>query len=550
MSARRPWRRSLALRTVAGVVGLVAVVLALMGTTTALVTARTLEAQLDDAVHQAMSRSSDVLIGRAPGAPRDDPPAQEGAAPEGTGQERPEQLDPLSAPGQPVGVLAWVLEDEQTVSARYLAEDGTVRELSGEDLEALRGSGVLESAVAPQEQTEAPVREAQLSIGSYRVAAARAPDETVPPLTGAAPIDPAAEGGGAGGGQTVVTGLPRTQVQRTEATVVTTVALGSTVALLVIAAVGLWWVRRSLRPLRRISRAAAEVAALPLDEARVPVGDHLVRGELAREGSEVGDVGRALNTLLLSVDEAMGKRDASEAQLRRFVADASHELRTPLASVRGYADMLRLGEQLSPSGQQALQRLLAQSLRMSALVEDLLLLARLDAQQDHPRAEEPEAVDLGEIVAEALMDARAAGPGHAWALEVPEHPVPVRAAGAQLQQAVANLLSNARKHTPDGSRVRVRLSTRPSGGPSDPPATAVLVVEDDGPGIPSALLPAVFDRFARGDDARGADPEGSSGLGLAIVRTVVEAAGGRAAIASPLPDGAPGTRAEIRLPLA
>lgn len=548
MSSGIRWRRSLALRTVIGVVVLVAMVLAAMGTTTALVAQRTLGDQLDDSVRQAMSRSGNFLgdgdggpgaaAPSAPsesasaepsGAPSDDPSAVP-TAPAGG----PEKRDPLSAPGQPAGVLALVREDGRTTSARYLGEDGQVRELSEDDVSALEDSGALEAVVDPPEQSQAQIRPVELSIGTYRVGASRASAEQ--------PAPGQASSGTSAQERIVITGLPSAQVERTTTTIVTTVLVGSAAALAVIAAAGLWWVRRSLEPLRRISRSASDVAALPLAQARVPVAEHLVRDDLAQEGSEVGEVGRALNTLLLSVDDAMTRRDASEAQLRRFVADASHELRTPLASVRGYADMLRLREDLTPDGRRILDRLLAQSQRMSGLVEDLLLLARLDAGAAPGKKVSAGPVDLGEILAEALMDAQAAGPEHVWELEIPDDPVEVRVPASQLQQTVGNLLSNARKHTPAGTRVVAALR-RVDG-------SAVLRIQDDGPGIPPHLQRTVFDRFARGDDARTAGEEGSSGLGLAIVRTVAESVGGSARLDSPPVGWQRGTRVEIELPLA
>ena len=572
MSPRLRWRRSLALRTVVGVVVLVALVLAAMGTTTALIAQRTLSAQLDDSVRQAMSRSWNFLGDQGGPVDASAQPAEPSDAAEPSGAAEPAedsdptstadpaadgQRDPLAAPGQPAGVLALVQEDRRTTSARYLGEDGEIRELSAEDVAAIEDSGVLDEAADPQREADAPVRAVELSIGTYRMGSSEAPaspqdgGEAAPadqaqasqapaPSAPAEDADPV-RSDGQDQDRIVVTGLPSAQIERTTATIVTTVLLASLAALAVIAAAGLWWVRRSLEPLRRISRSASDVARLPLAQARVPVADHLVRGDLAQEGSEVGEVGRALNTLLLSVDDAMTRRDASEAQLRRFVADASHELRTPLASVRGYADMLRLREELSPDGRRILDRLLAQAQRMNGLVEDLLLLARLDADAGTTQPTSGDPVDLGEIAAEAVMDAQAAGPDHAWELDLPDDPVPVRVPAAQLQQSIANLLSNARKHTPAGTRVTTSLRVCD--------ARAVLAVADDGPGVPEHLQPTAFDRFARGDDARTAGAEGSSGLGLAIVRTIAESVGGSARLESPPPGHSHGTVVEIELPL-
>jgi two-component system OmpR family sensor kinase len=262
--------------------------------------------------------------------------------------------------------------------------------------------------------------------------------------------------------------------------------------------------------------------------------------------SEVGQVGLALNTMLDNVDDALAARQESETKVRQFVADASHELRNPLASIRGYAELTRRGrDELPPDTGFALSRIQSESERMSKLIDDLLLLARLDAGRD-PNFE---AVDVAELLVNAVSDAQAAGQDHEWSVTAPEEPVLVRADLGQLHQVLANLLSNARKHTPAGSAITARLRVSataygidngdtknhapkiPAGGAgtsvSGHSRLAVLTVTDDGPGIPADVIPTIFERFTRADTARSHSAEASTGLGLSIVAAVIAAHGGR-----------------------
>ena len=237
--------------------------------------------------------------------------------------------------------------------------------------------------------------------------------------------------------------------------------------------------------------------------------------------TEVGQVGAALNHLLENVAAALTARQRSETRVRQFVADASHELRTPLASIRGYAELTRRSAEPVPSDvAHALGRVESEAIRMTGLVDDLLLLARLDSGR--PVQHGP--VDLSRLVVDATSDARAAGNDHRWDLDVPAEPVVVDGDAERLHQVVANLLANARTHTPAGTSVAVHLTGKPLGG-------AALTVVDDGPGIPADLLPDVFERFARADQSRSR-AAGSTGLGLAIVAAVVEAHGGRVSVES------------------
>jgi two-component system OmpR family sensor kinase len=236
-------------------------------------------------------------------------------------------------------------------------------------------------------------------------------------------------------------------------------------------------------------------------------------------GTEIGRVGTALNRLLGKVETALAARHESEQKLRRFVADASHELRTPLASIRGYAELGQRTGRLPADTARSLERIESESVRMSTLVEEMLLLARLDAGRD--RRDDP--VALGALLVEAVADAHVAGPDHVWHLELPPDDVEVRGDADQLRQAVGNLLANARLHTPAGTTVTAALEAAEHG--------AVLTITDDGPGIDPALRPSLFERFTRGDDSRSR-VAGSTGLGLAIVAAIVAAHGGEVDVES------------------
>jgi two-component system, OmpR family, sensor kinase len=291
--------------------------------------------------------------------------------------------------------------------------------------------------------------------------------------------------------------------------------LGVTVA--VVAAVLI--VRAALRPLERVTATAARVAEIRLDRGDVALAVR-VPDEDADPATEVGAVGSALNRMLEHVASALESRQASENKVRTFVADASHELRTPLASIRGYSELTRRGDHRLPDDVvHAMSRIESESVRMTSLVEDLLLLARLDEGNTLESAE----VDLGRLLVDAVSDAQAAGPEHRWAVDVPEVEVPISGDAGRLHQVVANLLSNARSHTPAGTSVTAALRTADG--------EAVIEVRDTGPGIDESLLPSIFERFVRGDGSRSR-ARGSTGLGLAIVSAVVEAHHGRAEVRS------------------
>jgi two-component system OmpR family sensor kinase len=279
----------------------------------------------------------------------------------------------------------------------------------------------------------------------------------------------------------------------------------------------------SLRPLRRIALTADAIVAGDLS-ARVPP---------APRRSEVGRVASALNRMLGEIEAAFAQRDETEARLRRFLSDASHELRTPLTSIKGYAELFRRGAQDRPQDlAKAMGAIEQEAERMSALVEDLLLLARLD--ETRPLERHPVALD--EIVEAAVESALVVDPGHPVRVDAPERPVVVEGDAARLRQVVDNLLANVRRHTPAGTPATVTLRT------SD--GSIVLSVADTGPGVPKADQGRIFDRFVRLDAARSR-ASGGSGLGLAVVRSIVVAHGGSVRYRDAKPTG---SVFEVRLP--
>jgi two-component system OmpR family sensor kinase len=334
-------------------------------------------------------------------------------------------------------------------------------------------------------------------------------------------------------GRIYIVGLSLDDVAGTTTSLIVIFALVTLAALIVAGVAGTLVVRVALRPLGRVAATATRVAELPLDKGEVALAERVAEQDTDPR-TEVGKVGTALNRMLGHIESALVSRQRSEDKVRQFVADASHELRTPLASIRGYSELTRRGgHELPEDVVRAIGRIESESVRMTSLVEDLLLLARLDAGRELVLGE----VDLVPLVADAVGDAHAASPDHEWSLDAPEDPVIVVGDGGRLHQIVANLLANARVHTPAGTAVHTTLATE--GG------AAVLTVADDGPGIPADLQPVVFERFARGDGSRSR-ATGSTGLGLSIVAAVVEAHHGTVEVES-----APGrTRFTVRLPVS
>ncbi|WP_412539290.1 HAMP domain-containing sensor histidine kinase [Longispora sp. K20-0274] len=467
MSSSRPTRAwSLRARLLAGLVALLAVACLVVGVTTTLALRGFLVNQLDQQLVAAGHRS-------AAGAGRPLPPDPSRPTP-------PAGLEFLLGPGQPVGTVGARVVDGRVTVAGVLESDGTVTVIPADQ----------RAPFATVAADDRPHPADLAALGGYRLIAE--PTRT---------------------GETVVTGLPLSGV---DATVWRLVAIESAVAVAVLVAAalaGTGVVRLALRPLRRVAATAGRVAELPLDRGEVALSERVPDTD---PRTEVGQVGAALNRMLDHVGTALAARQASETRVRHFVADASHELRTPLAAIRGYAELTRRGRDQVPEDiAYALSRVESESARMTALVDDLLLLARLDAGRDLGTGD----VDLSRLAVDAVNDARIAAPGHRWVLDLPAESITVTGDGARLQQVLANLLSNARTHTPPGTLVTTTLT-------SDPPT---LSVTDDGPGIPEGL--EVFERFARGDSSRSR-AAGSTGLGLAIVTAVVAAHHGTVEVTS------------------
>jgi len=298
---------------------------------------------------------------------------------------------------------------------------------------------------------------------------------------------------------------------------VTLAVLGAIVGL------GLWVVRLGLRPLRAIERTAGAIAS----------GDLSQRVERAESRTEVGRLGLALNAMLGQIETAFNARAESEAKLRRFVADASHELRTPLAAVRAYAELFRRGAAKRPDDlKRSMEGIEREAERMGLLVDDLLLLARLDEGRPLLRDQ----VHLDDVAREAVETARALAPDRPLSLDV--EPVVITGDHDRLRQIVDNLLANVREHTPAGTAASVSVHAVDR--------HAVLEVADEGPGMPAEDSTRVFERFFRADPSR-TRTSGGAGLGLAIVAAVAEAHGGRVTATSATGDG---SRFRVELPLS
>ncbi|WP_024285815.1 cell wall metabolism sensor histidine kinase WalK [Cellulomonas sp. KRMCY2] len=512
---RGPQHRTLRRRLVAVLLGLLIGVAGAMGVVSSLALRGSLVAQLDDRLFASSERAAAAERGFGP-VP-DDHTDDLAAAPDGP----PPALD---APGQGTGTVTLSVQGD-AVRSGYIDDNGAFQALTDEQESLLE-------AVSP---SDVPRTVHLAELGEYRVLATTTAD-----------------------GGLLVTGLSTADATATVQDYLVVEALVAAAGIVIAALAGTALVRRELEPLERVAATATRVSELPLDRGevsltRVPEAD-------TDPGTEVGQVGAALNRMLGHIEAALTARHESETQVRQFVADASHELRTPLASIRGYAELVRrLPAGLPDDALRAMERVESEAERMTSLVEDLLLLARLDAGRTLDRVE----VDLTALAIDAVADAHVAGPDHVWRLDLPPdgdptdgpHPTdgadgedadldetgaaPCVVAGDEhrLRQVLANLLSNARAHTPPGTTVVT--SVRCDG------ETVTVQVQDDGPGIPDTLRGRLFQRFTRGEEGRSRGA-GSTGLGLAIVDAVVAAHGGRIEV-----DGQAGaTTFTVTLPVA
>jgi two-component system OmpR family sensor kinase len=332
-------------------------------------------------------------------------------------------------------------------------------------------------------------------------------------------------------GDTVVVAVPLSEVSASlERLVLIEVITG--IALLALVGTGSWFIlRRGLHPLEQMATSARSITADTLAAGTVRSDALATRVEPADDRSEVGQLGLAINTMLAEIEDAFLERDATERRLRQFLSDASHELRTPLTSIQGFAELFHMGaEEDRVQLEVIFRRIEEESSRMKTLVEELLLLARLD----ETRPPERTPVDLAVLAADACSDAVATEPDRPVSLDAPE-PVVVLGDSDHLRQAIANLVTNALSHTPEGSPVEV--AARLADG------SAEVMVRDHGAGLDAEGMDHAFDRFWQADRARSGS---STGLGLSIVSAIAEAHHGTVT-ATNAPGG--GAVFTIRLPL-
>jgi two-component system OmpR family sensor kinase len=496
--------RTLRTRLVVASVTLIAVVCAVIGTVTTLALKSHLYDQLDEKVKDVAMRA---VGGRMDG--KQQPPGSQTGNSNGTssGHSTPPAIGdnntPASAkaakvvkqpPTQPKTIAAYVKNGKiaSAAIAEQQTSNGVFNGMSAGSLNAAQKAAIASVAKdRHQHSVDIP------GLGEYRVMYITSDD----------------------GSDSYYVALPTSEVNNTINTLIL-VEVSVTAAGLVAAGIaGYVLVGVATRPLRKVAATATRVSELPLHTGEVTLNERVPESETDPH-TEVGQVGAALNRMLDHVHGALHARQQSEMRVRQFVADASHELRTPLASIRGYAELTRRGrEQTGPDTKHALGRIESEAGRMTLLVEDLLLLARLDAG----RPLQFDQTDLIPLVVDTISDSRAAGMDHNWRLDLPDEPALVSADAARIQQVLVNLLGNARKHTPPGTTITARVQRR---GP-----WMCVDVEDNGQGIPPDLLPHVFERFARGDSARSR-ATGSTGLGLAIVQAVATAHGGAVTVDS------------------
>ncbi|MFJ1748784.1 sensor histidine kinase [Streptomyces sp. NPDC088116] len=549
--AGRRW--SLRTRLVVSAVMLIAVVGTVIGAVTTIAFRSYLYDQLDTQVSDIAKRAG----GPPQGSIRD------GVGPGGSLPQGKDPLRIVTSGGTPLGTLGAAVSDDGSVGRGLISTRKTEDSVTDVEETPLTKAQTAALATVPRDTSPHTVRLPGDDNTDYRVT-------YISGING-----------------DFLVGVPLTEVQNNLNTLVIVEICVTLAGVIAAGIAGGALVGVALRPLSRVAHTATRVSELPLHTGEVAPLERVPAAE-ADSRTEIGQVGAALNRMLGHVGSALASRQESETRVRQFVADAGHELRTPLASIRGYAELTRRGrEETGPDTRHALGRIEAEAERMTGLVEDLLLLARLDAG----RPLSYESTDLSPLVVDAVSDAHAAGQSHHWRLELPEPDQPaavVHGDGSRLHQVLVNLLGNARTHTPPGTTVTARVRRSDGGArngwssngfssagslsagslsagsptvgslsagspyvgslsvgslPVDSPSV-VLEVQDDGPGIPPTLLPHVFERFARGDASRSR-AAGSTGLGLAIVQAVVTAHGGTVDVQS-----VPGrTVFSVRLPI-
>ena len=398
----------------------------------------------------------------------------------------------------------FVLDSTGTVTSAYLSRDYDYRELTSAEIGQLR-----------------------LALGEAEYGGEVSVDGIGDFLVALRPLE------GDSGARTLIVGVGLNEVNDiVGAYALWVVVIGAGVAAIG-ALVGLRVVRSAMRPLERVAAVADHVSQTPLDSGEV---DRQVRvpRDGRHTGSEADRVAEALNRLLDHVETSLNTRHRTEESMRRFIAEASHELRNPLAVIRGYADFYAQPGADAGETAGALGRIGAEATRMSTLVDDLLLLAKLDAD---PRVRREE-VELARVVVEVIADARFAYPDHVWRLTLPEEPADLLGDEDAIRQMLLNLIANAGHHTPPGTEVVVALAQTPD--------VLELSVTDDGPGIPASALPTLFDRFTQVEDTteHGTRERTTVGLGLAIVRALADAAGYTVTVET----GSEGSRFTLRIP--
>ena len=517
-------------RLVAALVALAALGLVVFGVATSALYGRSLDRQLDDSL-QANARGQGARLLAIAATTEIDPTTCAPVGSDGT----PTFVGPGPAPGQGLDAYTELRAADGTVAAcsRPVSSEG-VPDLPAQvdlgpdgtatfDAGSASGSGTWRVLALAADQVPQP-----RGPGSPTSPSGPTAETTDRATDDATPIELA--GGGTSAGAIVLVATRTDGVQSSLAGL-QRIELIAAIALLAALGGGAWLVlRRGLHPLESMAATATTITA----------GDLTQRVEPAEDRTEVGQLGLALNTMLDGIEAAFLERDATEARLRQFLADASHELRTPLTSIQGYAELYRLAE-AGAAGPESrplhvppvMARIEQESTRMRTLVEDLLLLARLD----EPTAAPHEPVDLALVAAEACTSVAALAVDHPLSLEAPA-PAIVEGVGAHLHRAVTNLVANAIKHTPPGTAIEVTV-TADAGT-----RQAAIVVRDHGPGLPAEGVEHAFDRFWQADAARVGH---GSGLGLAIVAGIAAEHGGRATAAN-APDG--GAAFTIELPLS